>query len=230
VGTEKRERQRQARQVKTVAEEAAFRRDRRKRTGIRLGIGLVVVLGLAFGYSVLTGDDDSDDTDTETADVTTTTAPGATTTTAPGATTTIPYTNPELSADVLARTPPVPANAPADIAPDAVDVETLIEGEGEGAAAGDTVTVHYVGVMADGTQFDESWSRGQTFPVESLGQASVIAGWNEGLIGAKIGERRRLEIGSDKAYGPDGNPSGGIPADAPLAFEIDVVDITPATG
>ena len=227
MGTEKRERQRQARQIKTVTEQAAARRERKKRTGIRLGIGLVVVLALAFGYSVLTEDDD---TDTETADVTTTTAADGTTTTAPGATTTtVPYTNPELAAEVLARQPPVPANAPDDIAPDAVEAETLIEGEGEGAAAGDTVTVHYVGVLADGTQFDESWSRGQPFPVEDLGRAGVIAGWNEGLIGAKIGERRRLEIGSDKAYGPEGNPPT-IPANAPLAFEIDVVDITPATG
>jgi peptidylprolyl isomerase len=229
VGTEKRERQRQSRQIKTVAEQAAARRERTKRTGIRVGIGLVVVLALAFGYSVLIGDDDSDDTDTETADVTTTTAADGTTTTAPGATTTVPYTNPELANEVLARQPPVPANAPDDTAPDAVEVETLIEGEGEGAAAGDTVTVHYVGVLADGTQFDESWSRGQPFPVENLGQAGVIAGWNEGLIGAKIGERRRLEIGSDKAYGPEGNPPT-IPANAPLAFEVDVVDIKPAAG
>jgi FKBP-type peptidyl-prolyl cis-trans isomerase len=54
----------------------------------------------------------------------------------------------------------------------------------------------------------------------------VIVGWNEGLIGVKIGERRRLVIGSDKAYGPEGR--SGIPPDAPLAFEIDVVDVEPA--
>jgi peptidylprolyl isomerase len=110
-----------------------------------------------------------------------------------------------------------------------VEVTTLIQGEGEGAAAGDTVTVHYVGVLSDGTEFDESWSRGQPFPVENLGQASVIPGWNEGLVGAKIGERRRLEIGANKAYGAAGNPPT-IPANAPLAFEIDVVDITKPNG
>jgi FKBP-type peptidyl-prolyl cis-trans isomerase len=211
VGTDKRERQRQGRQAKTVAEEAAARRQKTRRTGVRLGIGLVIVLALAFGYSLLTRDDSSDST--ETADTTTTAA----------------YSNPELAAEVLAREPPVPANAPADIAPDAVNVKTLIEGEGDGAVAGDTVLVHYVGVLSDGTQFDDFWSRGQPFPVENLGQASVIAGWNEGLVGAKIGERRRLEIGSDKAYGAAGQPPT-IPANAPLAFEIDVVDITKPAG
>jgi FKBP-type peptidyl-prolyl cis-trans isomerase len=221
VGTEKRERQRQGRQAKSVAEEAAARRQKTKRTGVRLGIGLAIVLALAFGYSLLTRDDDSSD-NTETADTTTTAAGDQTTTT-------VAYSNPDLAAEVLAREPPIPANADADTPSDAVKVETLIEGQGEGAAAGDTVTVHYVGVLADGTEFDQSWSGGQPFAVENLGQASVIAGWNEGLVGAKIGERRRLEIGSDKAYGATGNPPT-IPANAPLAFEIDVVDITKPTG
>jgi FKBP-type peptidyl-prolyl cis-trans isomerase len=220
VGTDKRERQRQGRQAKSVAEEAAARRQKTKRTGVRLGIGLVIVLAVAFGYSLLTRDDSSDNT--ETADTTTTAA-------GDGTTTTVAYSNPELAAEVLARDPPIPANAAADTPPDAVEVKTLIEGQGEGAAPGDSLTVHYVGVLSDGTEFDQSWSRGQPFTVENLGQASVIAGWNEGLVGAKIGERRRLEIGSDKAYGAAGNPPT-IPANAPLAFEIDVVDITKPTG
>jgi FKBP-type peptidyl-prolyl cis-trans isomerase len=211
VGTDKRERQRQGRQAKTVAEERLAKRQRTRSTAVRLGIALVVVLGGAFVVSLLTRDDSSNST--ETADTTTTVA----------------YSNPQLAAEVLAREPPVPANAPADIAPDAVKVTTLIKGQGEGAAAGDTVLVHYVGVLSDGTQFDDSWSRGQPFPVENLGQASVIPGWNEGLIGAEIGERRRLEIGSDKAYGAAGQPPT-IPANAPLAFEIDVVDITKPAG
>jgi FKBP-type peptidyl-prolyl cis-trans isomerase len=204
-----------------VAEQAAARRQKTKRTGVRLGIGLLIVLAVAFGYSLLTRDDDSSD-NAETADTTTTTA-------SDGSTTTVAYSNPELAAKVLAREPPVPANAAADTPPDAVEVKTLIEGQGEGAAPGDTLTVHYVGVLTDGTEFDESWSRGEPFTVENLGQASVIAGWNEGPVGAKIGERRRLEIGSDKAYGAQGNPPT-IPANAPLAFEVDIVDITKPAG
>ena len=222
MGTEKRERQRTAREAKTTAQYTAAKRDKTKRTGIRVGIAAAVVLALAFGYSLLTRDDDSSDDDTATA--------AESTTTAADSSTTVPYSNPELAAEVLARQPPVPADAPADTPSDAVDVETLIEGEGEGAKAGDTVTVHYVGVLPDGTQFDESWSGGQTFDVAPLGQAQVIDGWNEGLVGAKIGERRRLVLGSDKAYGAAGSPDGAIPPDSPLVFEIDIVDIKPAAG
>jgi peptidylprolyl isomerase len=229
VGTEKRERQRSAREAKTTAQYTAAKRDKTKRTGIRVAIAAAVVLALAFGYSLLTRDDDSSDDDTATAAESTTTADSSTTTAA-DTSTTVPYSNPELAAEVLAREPPIPADAPADTPSDAVDVETLIEGEGEGAKAGDTVTVHYVGVLADGTQFDESWSRGQTFDVAPLGQAQVIDGWNDGLVGAKIGERRRLVLGSDKAYGAEGTPDGAIPPDSPLAFEIDIVDIKPAAG
>jgi peptidylprolyl isomerase len=220
VGTEKRERQRLGKQARSEAEQTAAKRQKTKRTGVRLGIGLVIVLAVAFAYSLLTRDDSSDST--ETGNTATTAAADATTTT-------VAYSNPELAAEVLAREPPVPANAAADTRADAVQVETLIDGQGEGAAPGDTVTVHYVGVLSDGTEFDESWSGGQPFVVENLGQASVIPGWNEGLVGAKIGERRRLEIGSDKAYGAAGNPPT-IPANAPLAFEIDVVDITKPAG
>jgi FKBP-type peptidyl-prolyl cis-trans isomerase len=222
VGTEKRERQRTAREAKTTAQYTAAKRDKTKRTGIRVGIAAAVVLALAFGYSLLTRDDDSSDDDTVTA--------AESTTTVADSSTTVPYSNPELAAEVLARQPPVPADAPADTPSDAIDVETLIEGEGEGAKAGDTVTVHYVGVLPDGTQFDESWSGGQTFDVAPLGQAQVIDGWNEGLVGAKIGERRRLVLGSDKAYGAAGSPDGAIPPDSPLVFEIDIVDIKPAAG
>jgi FKBP-type peptidyl-prolyl cis-trans isomerase len=87
---------------------------------------------------------------------------------------------------------------------------------------GDTIVVHYVGTLADGTVFDESWSRGEPFQV-TLGEGTVIAGWEEGLLGAEVGERRRLVLGADNAYGDQAN--GEIPANAPLAFEVDVVDL-----
>ena len=212
MGSQKRERQRQGRQVKTVAQQAAARRQKTRRRGVRLAIGAVIVLAAALGYSLLTGDDDSSD---EAADETAADETAADETAA--------------ADEVLNRQPPVPANASADLPADAVEVETFIEGDGEGAAAGDTVVVHYVGVLADGTQFDTSWD-GEPFRVENLGQAPVIDGWNEGLVGAKVGERRRIEIGPDKAYGAQGSGNGDIPPDAPLAFEIDVVDIERAGG
>jgi FKBP-type peptidyl-prolyl cis-trans isomerase len=107
-------------------------------------------------------------------------------------------------------------------------MSTITEGEGDGAAAGDTIVAHYVGVLSDGTTFDESWSGGQPITV-TVGTGQVITGWDEGLIGAKIGERRHLLIGSDKAYGANGSPPA-IPPNAPLAFDVDVVDIVPGEG
>ena len=176
------------------------------------------MLAVLFGVSQLMGDDSGDETSTgDTSSETT-----ARETTEPDAP---EYNNPALAEEVLGREAPVPAAPPADTPATALESTTLIEGEGEGAQAGDTVTVHYAGVLADGTQFDASWTRGQPFTV-TLGQGEVIAGWDQGLIGAKIGERRHLVIGSDNAYGPDGNPPT-IPAAAPLAFDVDVIDIQP---
>jgi peptidylprolyl isomerase len=218
VGTDKRERQKAGKLARAEAETAAMRRARTRRTALRVVMGAAVVLALLFGYSTLTGDDDG--SDTETADDSETTAPDDTTAT------TAAYTNPDLAQEVLDRGAPDLAPPPSDTAADALEIETVIEGEGAEAAAGDTLTVHYIGATADGNVFDQSWERGEPFPV-TIGQGQVIAGWDEGLVGAKIGERRRLVIGADKAYGATGQPPD-IPPDAPLAFEVDIVDIAPA--
>ena len=220
VGTEKRDRQRAARLEKAAAEATAAKRERTKHSVLRIVIGAVVVLAVLFGVSQLMGDDgDSDDTETS-SDTTEQAIDDL-----PVETTVPDYTNPELAEEVLGREPPVPEPPAADTPADALEATTLIEGEGEGAAAGDTVVVHYVGVLGDGSEFDQSWERGETFPV-TLGQGQVITGWDEGLIGAKVGERRHLVIGSDNAYGPEGQ--GPIPPAAPLAFDVDVVDVQPA--
>ena len=221
MGTEKRERQKAARLEKISAEATAAKREKTRGSAIRIAVAAVVVLAVLFGVSQLMGDDSdsSDSAETETA--------GSESTDLPTETTTPPYSDPDLAEEVLAREPPVPQPAPADTPATALEATTLIEGEGDGAAAGDTITVHYVGVLSDGTQFDESWSTGTPFPV-TLGQGGVIPGWDEGLVGAKVGERRHLLIGSDNAYGPEGR--GEIPPSAPLAFDVDVVDIQPAGG
>lgn len=125
------------------------------------------------------------------------------------------------------RDAPDPAPPPADTAPDALEVTTLIAGDGPPATAGDQVVVHYVGKLADGSTFDASWGRGEPFAVV-VGQGMVIAGWDEGLIGVQSGERRRLVMGHTKAYGDRGTPDGAIPPRAPLVFEVDVLDILPA--
>ncbi len=221
MGTEKRERQKAARLDKISAQATAAKRDKSRGTAIRIAVAAVVVLAVLFGVSQLMGDDNDSGDDTETA------ADGDTSTTALDPSATPEYTNPELAEEVLGREPPVPQPPPADTAASALETTTLIEGEGDAAQAGDVVTVHYVGVLSDGTQFDESWSGGQPFPV-TLGAGGVIPGWDEGLVGVKVGERRHLVIGSDNAYGAAGQ--GTIPPNAPLAFDVDVIDIQPAAG
>jgi FKBP-type peptidyl-prolyl cis-trans isomerase len=104
---------------------------------------------------------------------------------------------------------------------------TVIDGVGVPAAVGDSLVVHYVGVLADGTTFDESWSGGQPFTFE-LGAGTVIAGWEQGLVGVRAGERRHLDMGPDLAYGSAGSGSA-IPPNAPLAFDVDIVEVLPAT-
>jgi peptidylprolyl isomerase len=96
----------------------------------------------------------------------------------------------------------------------------LVEGSGDAAVAGDTVIVDYVGVRSvDGVEFDNSYDR-EPFPV-TLGNGSVIQGWEEGLIGAQNGERVQLDIPSDLAYG-DTARSEVIRENESLTFVIDV--------
>jgi peptidylprolyl isomerase len=204
-----------------VAEASAAKRDRNRRTAVRIAVAAVIVLAVLFGVSTLMGDDSeperAGDTSTET------TEPDVSTpeTTAPA------YSDPEVAAEVLAREAPDTQPPPADTAKDALVTTTLIEGTGDAAvAASDTVTVMYTGKLSDGTVFDSSWERAEP---ATFGLGEVITGWGQGLVGAKIGERRHLVIGSDLAYGAQGRPPQ-IPADAPLAFDVDIVDIQPAAG
>lgn len=108
-------------------------------------------------------------------------------------------------------------------------ITDLHAGAGTPAAVGDTVIVHYVGVRsATGEEFDNSYDRGQPLEVV-LGANRVIPGWEEGLIGAKQGGRRQLDIPADLAYG-DSPPQGGpiLPGDA-LTFVLDVVAVLPTS-
>ncbi len=99
----------------------------------------------------------------------------------------------------------------------------LKPGTGEQAANGDMVVVNYIGVtMKDGKTFDESYSKGQPIPV-TLGEGSVIKGWDQGLIGATAGMRRQLDVPSDLAYGAAGKAPIG--PNEPLSFVIDVVAV-----
>lgn len=104
-------------------------------------------------------------------------------------------------------------------------VETLVEGQGAEAGTGDSLTVHYVGVAwSTGQEFDSSWSRSQPFRFELGGD--VIEGWNQGLAGMRVGERRRLVIPPELAYGEQGAGGGVIGPNETLVFVVDLLDIS----
>ncbi|SFJ65283.1 FKBP-type peptidyl-prolyl cis-trans isomerase [Cellulomonas sp. KH9] len=107
-------------------------------------------------------------------------------------------------------------------APTTLVAQPLIEGTGPEVTAGQTVLVHYTGWLWDGTQFDSSWERNVPFPVENIGQATVIAGWNEGLVGQKVGSQVMLVVPPDKGYGAEGQGET-IPGDSTLVFVVDIL-------
>jgi FKBP-type peptidyl-prolyl cis-trans isomerase len=111
---------------------------------------------------------------------------------------------------------------PTGPAPKKLESKDLITGTGTEAKSGDSVTVNYVGVLyKGGKEFDASWKRKEPFTF-NLGQKQVIAGWDKGVAGMKVGGRRELIIPSNEAYGAAGSPPT-IPANAPLVFVIDLL-------
>lgn len=103
-------------------------------------------------------------------------------------------------------------------------VEVLQEGTGVAVKMGDKPTMNYTGWLQDGTKFDSSLNPGRTpFPF-TLGQNSVIQGWELGVLGMKVGEKRRLTIPGDLAYGPAGR-APIIPPNATLIFEVELLKI-----
>lgn len=123
----------------------------------------------------------------------------------------------------LKTKPKVPK--PTGAAPTRLEARDVVTGTGATLASGQTAKVRYVGVLfSNAKEFDSSWKRGKAtfdFPV---GQGQVIKGWDQGLVGMKVGGRRELIIPADLAYGAQGQPPT-IPANAPLVFVIDLVGI-----
>lgn len=107
-------------------------------------------------------------------------------------------------------------------------VQDVAAGEGDEAALGKTVRVHYVGTLADGTKFDSSRDRGSPFQF-TLGAGGVIPGWEQGIVGMKVGGTRILIIPPSLGYGERGvkNQAGEyvIPPNATLIFEVELLEV-----
>lgn len=101
-------------------------------------------------------------------------------------------------------------------------IDDIVLGGGDAASEGDTVTVHYIGTLPDGTEFDNSNKRGEPFEF-TIGEGRVIKGWEDGLVGMKVGGQRILVIPPDLAYGSQA--IGPIPANSTLVFAIELLDI-----
>jgi len=211
---------------------------------------LVVIL-VACGNS---GDDNATSTTTDALASTTTgpppTVPPVSTcadvapaTTVPGSDTTVPTTATTLPTTTL----PIPTTTIAGVGPQVGDrvaakpvveipdplpgelcIVDLVVGDGEPVPAGATVTVEYVGVLPDGTEFDSSWNREApiSFPLDG-----VIPGWTQGIPGMNVGGRRLLVIPGALAYGDQGSPDGSIGPNQTLVFVVDMIDFdtTPPT-
>jgi peptidylprolyl isomerase len=110
--------------------------------------------------------------------------------------------------------------------PSGLTIIQVKDGTGPAAKTGDKVFVHYVGrLYSDGTQFDSSYDRGEPISL-TLGNGEVIKGWEEGIAGMKVGEKRELLIPPDLAYG-DRAMGDKIPPNSTLLFDVELMNIQP---
>jgi peptidylprolyl isomerase len=222
VASEKRQRQDQlrARKIEHIETQTKKAAANKKRNRLLASGGAILVILVLISRPWSWGSEDS-------ADTTVVAAP----TTIAGAPTTISGTPTTLAGS------PSTSQLPAAIAkkpeftvgtgdpPKELVIKDLVVGTGPEAKAGSSLTVHYVGkAWSTGEEFDSTWSRDGTFDLTNLGQASVIEGWNKGLIGIKQGGRRQLTIPADLAYGAAGQ--GSIKGGETLVFVIDALKVT----
>jgi peptidylprolyl isomerase len=218
MGTDKRQRQKEGRQARIAAAEQARRKsDNRKRIFSAAGIALAIVV-LIIGFAVLKKNDSPS-------------SQSATTTTSAGVTSTTAAMESAAGKPCVALADPLPAGAP-DVpvvvgpAPTALVTKDLKDGTGAVVAAGDTVTVNYIGVSCStGKLFDSSYKTGTGVPI-TFPLAQVIPGWTNGVPGMKVGGMRLLGIPSGDAYGPQGRPPTIAPDEA-LWFVVEVTATAP---
>ncbi len=101
-------------------------------------------------------------------------------------------------------------------------IEDIKVGTGKEVKSGDTVVINYTGTLQNGTKFDSSYDRGQPFETQ-IGTGQVIKGWDLGVVGMKVGGKRKLIIPPDLGYGAQS--VGSIPPNSTLIFEVELIDI-----
>ncbi|GIH16390.1 FKBP-type peptidyl-prolyl cis-trans isomerase [Rugosimonospora africana] len=189
--------------AREAAAAAAARRRFRRQWGIAIGTAVVVVALVVGGFALFGGKDKGTATANPSASASATAAA-------------FPSLPPGTDS-ALATKPTVKAGTGTL---SKLNVTTLVPGTGAATKAGQNITVNYVGVSYQtGAEFDSSWKNKQTFSFV-LGQGNVIKGWDQGLVGVKVGSRVQLDIPANLAYGDnttDGSPSG------PLRFVVDVL-------
>jgi peptidylprolyl isomerase len=167
----------------------------------------LIALMLCLPLVLVACGDDSDDSAAETQETSSTTSGGGDLPTVTGA---------------FGEKPTI--DAPDGDAPAELKIEVLTEGDGEEVAKGDLLVANYQGqIWKSDEVFDNSYDRGEPAGF-GIGNGQVIPGWDEGLVGQKIGSRVMLIIPPDKGYGPNGNPQANIAGDDTLVFVVDLVD------
>ncbi len=101
-------------------------------------------------------------------------------------------------------------------------IEDIQVGTGKEVVSGDNIVIHYNGTLTDGTKFDSSYDRGEPFETQ-IGVGQVIQGWDEGVVGMKVGGKRKLTIPPEMGYG--NRATGPIPANSTLIFEVELIDV-----
>jgi peptidylprolyl isomerase len=130
----------------------------------------------------------------------------------------------EIPAVPKAAAGPTPTTADqVKTTPSGLQYVDLVEGTGPSPAAGQTMVVHYTGWLTNGTKFDSSLDRGMPFQF-ALGQHAVIAGWDEGIAGMRVGGKRKLIVPPGLAYKDRGFP-GLIPPNSTLVFEVELLGV-----
>lgn len=107
-------------------------------------------------------------------------------------------------------------------ASNAIRTEDLLVGTGQPVKVGDTVSVHYIGALADGTKFDSSYDRGEPISF-TVGAGQLIKGFDQGVVGMQVGGKRKVTIPPELGYGAQ--QIGPIPANSTLVFDVELVSI-----